>query len=404
MRALGRPAWSASARAMRRLCAQPRRAPGGGRPASDTTSARARGRSGLPPPQPQPPPAALASEYEWREDDGADGSEGVSLGGAVWAGDGASDVYDADGADGSVADATDARDALELAIDAMLARKSTAKRLAAELGSWPCARMSIVDAESGFVPWLRDRAPDTAAAAAAAARAPGGLDQRTTADLLRQLGAFALEQSGEREETMGRSTDMTEPHEWYPAARSMARAIVMHVGPTNSGKTHAAMGALKSARSGIYCGPLRLLAWEVHDRLNGEGVACNLLTGQERVEHDGARHAACTIEMAPLNAHVACAVLDEIQMLGSEQRGWAWTRALLGLQADELHVCGDDTAVDLVRRLCALTGDSLRVLRYERLSPLAVGRPLGGVRAVEAGDALIAVSYTHLMLPTTPYV
>lgn len=34
------------------------------------------------------------------------------------------------------------------------------------------------------------------------------------------------------------------------------------MGPTNSGKTHAALQALKAADTGIYCGPLRLLAWE----------------------------------------------------------------------------------------------------------------------------------------------
>lgn len=35
------------------------------------------------------------------------------------------------------------------------------------------------------------------------------------------------------------------------------------MGPTNSGKTHAALSELKAAGSGVYCGPLRLLAWEV---------------------------------------------------------------------------------------------------------------------------------------------
>ncbi len=39
--------------------------------------------------------------------------------------------------------------------------------------------------------------------------------------------------------------------------------VVAHMGPTNSGKTHAALQALKAAETGVYCGPLRLLAWEV---------------------------------------------------------------------------------------------------------------------------------------------
>lgn len=33
-------------------------------------------------------------------------------------------------------------------------------------------------------------------------------------------------------------------------------------------------------------------------------------------------------------------------------RGWAWTRALLGIPADEIHLCGEAAAIDLVYLLC----------------------------------------------------
>jgi len=29
-------------------------------------------------------------------------------------------------------------------------------------------------------------------------------------------------------------------------------------------------------------------------------------------------------------------------------RGWAWTRALLGIPADEIHLCGEAAAIELV--------------------------------------------------------
>lgn len=58
----------------------------------------------------------------------------------------------------------------------------------------------------------------------------------------------------------------------YPAARDMKRRVVLHVGPTNSGKTYQALKALERAESGLYLGPLRLLAWEVHQRLNEAGA------------------------------------------------------------------------------------------------------------------------------------
>ena len=42
----------------------------------------------------------------------------------------------------------------------------------------------------------------------------------------------------------------------------------MHIGPTNSGKTYNALRALAAANSGVYGGPLRLLAHEIWERLN----------------------------------------------------------------------------------------------------------------------------------------
>lgn len=66
---------------------------------------------------------------------------------------------------------------------------------------------------------------------------------------------------------------------WYPTARKLKRKIVLHLGPTNSGKTHAALTRLSSASSGMYCGPLRLLAHEIHEKMNDKGIPCNLVTG-----------------------------------------------------------------------------------------------------------------------------
>lgn len=39
--------------------------------------------------------------------------------------------------------------------------------------------------------------------------------------------------------------------------------LPLPAGPTNSGKTHTALQRLQGAKSGVYCGPLRLLAMEV---------------------------------------------------------------------------------------------------------------------------------------------
>ena len=53
-----------------------------------------------------------------------------------------------------------------------------------------------------------------------------------------------------------------EPEKQYPQARSMHRHFILHIGPTNSGKTYQALERLKRAYQGIYLGPLRLWHWK----------------------------------------------------------------------------------------------------------------------------------------------
>lgn len=188
-------------------------------------------------------------------------------------------------------------------------------------------------------------------------------------------------------------TDLTHPHIWYPKAREKKRNVFLHVGPTNSGKTYSALKRLEASASGVYCGPLRLLAREIAQRLNKVNVPCNLITGQERDEIEGAKHSSVTVEMADVTTDYQCAVIDEIQMVGCKSRGYSFTRALLGLCSDELHVCGDPAAVPLIQRILEATGDVVTVQYYERLSPLVpLKSPLGSFSNIKAGDCLVTFS------------
>jgi ATP-dependent RNA helicase SUPV3L1/SUV3 len=189
--------------------------------------------------------------------------------------------------------------------------------------------------------------------------------------------------------------DLRYPTEWFPATRAMQRTIHLHVGPTNSGKTYHALQRLEAARTGIYAGPLRLLAHEVYTRFNAKGKPCALVTGEERRYPEDLKVVmnSCTVEMVPLNSKVDVAVIDEIQMMGDEDRGWAWTQAFLGVQAKEVHLCGELRTVPLVKELCAAMGDKLEIHRYERLSPLKTSKKtLGGLKNLQKGDAVIVFS------------
>ncbi len=184
-----------------------------------------------------------------------------------------------------------------------------------------------------------------------------------------------------------------EVRDLYPLARAMRRKFVLHLGPTNSGKTWESIQRLHGARHGIYLGPLRLLAFEQFETLNVEDVPCSLVTGEEQIRVEGARVQSSTIEMADLREHYDVAVIDECQMIADRDRGGAWSAAVLGLCAEEIHVCASPDAERLLLTIIGDCGDGVEVVRHERMAPLVVedtGFSFPG--SVRKGDALIVFS------------
>ena len=179
----------------------------------------------------------------------------------------------------------------------------------------------------------------------------------------------------------------------YPLARQLRRRFILHLGPTNSGKTYEGVERLRGALNGIYLGPLRLLAAEQFETLNLEDVPCSLVTGEEQIWVPGSRVQSSTVEMADLKEHYDVAVIDECQMIADRDRGGAWTAAILGLCADEIHACASPDAEGLLTRIIRECGDELEIVRHERMTPLEVEKAGFQFPAmVRPGDALIVFS------------
>nr|XP_061796747.1 ATP-dependent RNA helicase SUPV3L1, mitochondrial-like [Nerophis lumbriciformis] len=192
-------------------------------------------------------------------------------------------------------------------------------------------------------------------------------------------------------------SDLRVPANWYPEARAIQRKVIFHAGPTNSGKTYHAIQRYLAAKSGVYCGPLKLLAHEIFEKSNQAGVPCDLVTGEERtfVNTDGrvSGHVACTIEMCSVTTPYEVAVIDEIQMIRDTSRGWAWTRALLGLCAEEIHLCGETAAINFVRELMYTTGEEVEVHTYQRLTPFSIlNSAVESLDNLRAGDCIVCFS------------
>lgn len=183
------------------------------------------------------------------------------------------------------------------------------------------------------------------------------------------------------------------PEMEFPKAREMNRHFILHIGPTNSGKTYHALERLKDASSGVYLGPLRLLALEVYERMKEYGIPCTMLTGQECIEEPDSRITASTIEMLDIDKEYEIAVVDEVQMVADELRGHSWTRAILGVRAKEIHLCMSPAAEEVVKHLIELGNGTYEVCRYERKTPLELEeKPITFPDDVQDGDALIVFS------------
>ena len=185
----------------------------------------------------------------------------------------------------------------------------------------------------------------------------------------------------------------TRPEMEFPEVRQMHRHFILHIGPTNSGKTYRSLERLKLARNGVYLGPLRLLALEVYEQMKKYKVPCTMRTGQECLEEEGSRVMASTIEMADFDENYDIAVIDEAQLVADHDRGHSWTKAILGLRAPEIHICMSPAAEQAICHLIELCGDDYEAERYERKTDLVCEEhPFVFPDDVQKGDALIAFS------------
>jgi ATP-dependent RNA helicase SUPV3L1/SUV3 len=187
------------------------------------------------------------------------------------------------------------------------------------------------------------------------------------------------------------------PKNEYVQARRIKRKFFLHLGETNTGKTYNAIQRLKQVDKGIYLSPLRILALENYERLNNEGIKCNLITGEEEIRVEDAKHISCTIEKLNIEEEFDVGIIDEIQMINDDQRGFAWTRALLGLKCKEIHVCGAINTKQLLIKILEDCGDDYEIKEYKRDIPLEVVEKPFYYKNIEAGDALVVFSKKRVL-------
>ena len=187
------------------------------------------------------------------------------------------------------------------------------------------------------------------------------------------------------------------PKDEYPEARVIRRHFILHLGGTNTGKTYAGFQRLIKAETGVYLAPLRLLALEAQETLLDAGIDCGLSTGEEEDLREDDTHIAATAEKLNLKRLYDVAVIDECQMIADSRRGYAWTRAILGVQAPEIHLCAAPEAQNILLRIIESCGDSYEIELHKRQTPLICMTHPVDVERVQPGDALITFSKAEVL-------
>lgn len=170
------------------------------------------------------------------------------------------------------------------------------------------------------------------------------------AGFLEALGEFGLTQSKLKD--------------FYPSRNKMK--ITLYCGETNSGKTYQSFKHMASADSGLYMAPLRLLAMEGKEHIENLGHECNLITGDYQELYDSARFTASTVEMIDSSQEYDVAILDEVQLIFNEDRGWAWTQALLSVKTKHLVLTGTVEIKKHIEVIARYLNADLEVIELKR--------------------------------------
>jgi ATP-dependent RNA helicase SUPV3L1/SUV3 len=156
--------------------------------------------------------------------------------------------------------------------------------------------------------------------------------------------------------SFGTGMELEVQHDVSVSVRVRTKApekATMYVGPTNSGKTYNALQTLfaeyeaKPEGTYVYAGPLRMLAYEVYEKMVDRYGEDNVgfLTGEEQINPD-APLLACTVEMAPEEGDSL--VLDEAHWIVDPNRGQHWTNLLVGGEYKNFHILTAMEAFDVI--------------------------------------------------------
>lgn len=186
-------------------------------------------------------------------------------------------------------------------------------------------------------------------------------------------------------------------HKMYP--RYDDRKITILCAPTNSGKTYQGTQIIKEAlRNSDYgpCAmlfPLRVLALQIQQDIEQEGIPCSMITGEEQDMREGALVEAMTVEIFDTSKTYNTVFVDEGQLAFGEDRSSGYLRVLCGADCRHLVIaCAPSSIKQMEWYITNVLGYSFEIRYLERLTPLyPLAKPVP-FEDVREGDLIVAFS------------
>jgi ATP-dependent RNA helicase SUPV3L1/SUV3 len=134
------------------------------------------------------------------------------------------------------------------------------------------------------------------------------------------------------------------------------------------------------------------LALENYEFLQENKINSSLITGEEEIFNEDSTHICSTIEMINFEMQTDICIIDEIQMLEDDDRGWAWVNAILGAPASKVIMTGSVNALESIKKIAEYLDEELEIVKFKRKNPLQVLEKPIPFKEITKGTALIAFS------------
>ena len=186
-------------------------------------------------------------------------------------------------------------------------------------------------------------------------------------------------------------------HELYQ--RNQDRQITILCAPTNSGKTYHGTNIIKEALKDSETGhcqmlfPLRVLALQIQQDMEDDGVPCSMITGEEQEVREYSRLDAMTVEIFDTDKQYDTVFLDEGQLAFSDERSGGYLRVICGANCKHLVIaCAPSSLEQMKWYLGDILNVEFTVQHLDRLTPLESIANEVSIDEIRKGDLLVAFS------------